>query len=200
MHSDRPTCRLSAGVALRAIRYRCVPREASLPTRCAEDSRAVQLRGYPASTTVVQLRAHAGQNPLRVLVRPRYAVSSSVRESRRSGLYRPARLPPPPSRSSPPRCIGLREHTQLLLKGRVQTQMSMRKVSGVRPLHMSSLRHIAANRRQSYGYRTVRGSSWWTIVDLIYFRKRPLHCAARSLACFWPVAGLGIWTCECLAL
>lgn len=86
-------------------------------------SRTLQLRGYPASTTLARLgaasrfavcRPHANCRaiPVRVLCTAARAVSSSVRESRFSGLCRSASLPPPPSRSSPPRCIGFRERTQ----------------------------------------------------------------------------------------
>ncbi|MGF6267365.1 hypothetical protein OKW49_008359 [Paraburkholderia youngii] len=210
MRSDCPTCCLPVCIALRAKHHRRI-REASLPSRCAGKSRLDAASWLPCHRDALRVgfvrrfavtppSLWAGQNLIRVFLRPRAPCPLPSGNRGVPVFSGPQEFPRPQARSSPPPCIGLRERTQPSLKGRVQTQMSMRKVSGVRSLHMSSLRHIAANRRQSYRYRSVRGSSWWTIVDLIYFIKRPLHCAARSFACFWPVAGLGIWTCECLAL
>ena len=136
-------------------------RMASLPLRCANCfSREVQLRGYPASTTRwaplnrSPLRGFrslliAGQYLLRVWVRPRapFRLPSGNRGVPVSSG--PQVFPRPQARSSPPRCIGLRERTQLLLKGRVQSRLSCEKcpVSGLSTCpQRTTTRQTAANR------------------------------------------------------
>ena len=102
-----------------------------------------------------------------------------------------ARLPPPPSTFILAAvCRASRTHPAVAVRACTDAA-ELRKVPGVRAIHMSSTRHNAANRRQSYGYRTVQWSSTWSNSDLIYFRKRSHHCAARSVGYFWPVAGVG---------
>lgn len=61
--------------------------------------------------------------------------------------------------------------------------MHMRQVANCPAVrvHISSLRIIAADTRRSYGYRTVRWSSWWTTVDLIRLKKKPRHNGTRTV-------------------
>lgn len=165
-------------------------------------SRTLQLRGYPASTTLARLGAGsasrcldpvltAGQYLYAFFERPRAPCPLPSGNRDDPACADPRKASPPPSTFILAAvCRASRTHPAVAVRACTDAA-ELRKVPGVRAIHMSSTRHNAANRRQSYGYRSVRVSSTWITRHLIYFRKRPHHCAARSVGYFWPVAGVG---------